>query len=183
MTISAHNTSKQHHSSPTRHHLAELELEDVDSTFFRSVAVTRQEFRSLAHHTSYVPRVRGLRMDHPTRGSSTHTPITQIYRLWHAIGSLVRCRWGKQPIDPAKGCQHSVITGLPTVPPTNKYGRTWRVVIALVDGTYTAFGVPIYAAYAGQFHFQRWYIALSVTAGVIGVYMKIQGVTRSCGWK
>lgn len=99
---------------------------------------------------------------HSTTRARAHL---QLYLLWHGICKLLCCGWAKKPIDPVKDSHRCLITGLPTVHPGNKYGRTWRIIIALVDGIYTAFGVPIYAAYAGQFHFQHWYIAVSVTAG------------------
>lgn len=89
-----------------------------------------------------------------------------MYRQWHALKRLLHLPSAKRPLDPAVDANRCVISGLRTLPPSSKALRVWRIIIALVDGIYTAFGVPIYAAYAPIFHDKLWYVIVSVTAGV-----------------
>lgn len=111
-------------------------------------------------------------MGAPTR-PQTSTPLSssapcapQVYRQWHKLGQLLHLPCTKQPLGP-EDADRCVITGLRTIHPSSKGLRVWRIIIALVDGLYTAFGVPIYAAYAPIFHDKLWYIIVSVTAGVL----------------
>ena len=88
-----------------------------------------------------------------------------MYRQWHNAGHLLRCPCAKRPLNPITDANRCVLTGVRTICPSSKSVRVWRILIALVDGIYTAFGVPIYAAYAPIFHDRLWYIIVSVTAG------------------